>query len=255
MRGLFERLFGARSRPQNPHKTRPRPQSVDDLEKLERIRYLRWLRRYDPDAYDAAMRGAVGLPRSRSGDPLQAFVSTLETLRKAGLDQIIRPPEDNLLKEVIRAFGSGAALALLQSQGLRPAVLPASTPNALGTPPPAVPPPDGASSAPPADPPREAPGPLGGLSLTSRLLIAQLEKRTPEEAADWLRSQTHPIARQVVQVLAQTPDDHLPALLGRLAQDAPDLAGAIAWLRSRPEWFLQAVHCLRARQADAESAL
>lgn len=85
-----------------------------------------------------------------------------------------------------------------------------------------------------------------GMSLISQWVVSQLEPLTPEQAARWLLSQPAPQAAQLVQLFVMTPDERLPALLAELGGQIPDLAGAMNWLRSRPQWFIETVHALRA---------
>lgn len=81
------------------------------------------------------------------------------------------------------------------------------------------------------------------MSIESMILTAQFDGATPEGFARWLLAQ--PQAGELVELLQQTPDDHIPALLAQVPQRAPKLAGFAQHLRKNPAKFMAVVQVLR----------
>lgn len=209
------------------------------------------MQRRNPELADLAIlrKHGIDLGEDQDEDPIRNLVRTLRELRQAGLIEDPRKAgEEEWWKEALRAAGQGLGLAVLSAQrGVMPGIVPPPSPGPTPyvEPSPSLP----SVAHPPVQPPSTPEVPM---SLVSQWVISQLQPLNPEQAAQWLLSQPAPQARQLVELLVRTPDEQLPALLGELATQVPDLAGAIAWLRSRPQWLVDTVHAVR-RLSGAQS--
>ncbi len=75
------------------------------------------------------------------------------------------------------------------------------------------------------------------VTATSKAIIAILEPMTPQQAAQWLIDQRAKFSEFFVDALVRVPDDHLSQLPDAIAAEVPDVAGVMAWLKSKPDWL------------------
>lgn len=223
MLGFLRRVFGGEPAPA-PRRPRGPAKSAAEREKLAELRYLQELRRRDRAEYDRIMKRRMGL--DDEGDELDRFIAMQERLRRARVLKGLDSGEGSWIRDALA--GLPILLQALQAQAGPAAAAPA----------PAEPAPAALPAAHPPHPTEAA------MSLISRYLVGQLQMRTPEQAAAWLRTQTHPQAREFVARLAATPDEEVLLRLDELAS-VPDLHGLVAWLRARPDWLLATVRALR----------
>ena len=237
--------------PRGPRRT---PKELLDLQKA---RYIAHLRETDPAAYDTYMQQLLGI-RKDAPDPIGMVAGTMRGLREAGLIPDDEPgragePEGSRIAEkLIEAVGPsmGPVLAELISsrqQGqpaastspVAPTAAPASAPQTA----PAAPP---APAGPiPERPPLDAEPPMDFLS---RMVVAGLDGKTPEQAALWFNNRTEQQARALVEALRQCPDSTLPAYIQHIGSTEDGGAPYLAWWLARPErwpWFVAGVRALR----------
>lgn len=231
--GIGERLFGKRGEKRGRGPAR----SAAEREKIEELRFLRELKRTDPQLYRQMMLERIGLSAHRSEVTMETVMRVKEYLNAVGLKIVPSRGgselDDDSLRAILRDIMPVAAPLIQQALAVR---------AAAATSPPSPP----AAEQPPSAPAAEEP-----VSLISQYVIGQFSRLGPEESARWLLSQQHPAAGELLQRLQSMPDEQIPALLDEIAQSAPDLAGVIAWLRQRPRWLMDLVRALRDSQAKA----
>ncbi len=225
--GLFGKLFGAAPAPSGKRRYRGPGKTPAEREKLEGLRFLRELKENDPAQYNSLMLKRLGLGEKQK-DEFEALETMVSRLKRMGL---IKSPNElggdgSIIRDAIA--GMGMLLQMNGGLGQRPA----------------------AQAQQIAEPePQAQPQPQqqqeGQVSLASMFVIGQLQSKSPEQAAAWLRAQPYPQAQQLVQMLRTTPDDQIPVLLGQITSYVPDLAGVVDWLRQRPEWLMDTVRVLR----------
>lgn len=223
---LVQRFF---TRGQAPKKSAPkgeRPKkkrrTPAEIVKEEEAKHILRAKRVRPDLYNRMMDERTGL-------------SEFDTGGEGG--------GGDLLKTVVGALVQGAAPLLLSNlpqqmgQPAVPVMPPATMVPAYATPPDTVTAPMPAPSVEVADDARFY---LDGLGNGSK---------TPGEAADWLRAQTDPMSKTIVQIIVQTPDDDIPRVLDHLEKTRPTLAPVVAFLRRDPAWLVAALREVRAKSA------
>ncbi len=80
-------------------------------------------------------------------------------------------------------------------------------------------------------------------------IIAELEGRDPEQAADWLRTNGALWTWVLVPELQQTPDAERPARLAELGIAYPSYHQLAEWLLAQPDWLQATVDRLRSQHA------
>ena len=214
-------------------------------EKQEQLRFLRELKSRDPRLYEQIMLRRMGLGDDR--DELATTLKTLSQLREAGL---VDDPKDAAGRQWVRDLapmlpGLLQVLGGIGAQTQGHQMAPAQPYQPQAAPPPAQP-----STEPELDP-AELPVEM---STVSRQVIAVLEPLSPTQAAEWLLGQRVPFATWLADQLVATPDDQIPALLGEIVAQVPDLAGLMAWLRARPSWLMEFVREVRRLKAPARAS-
>lgn len=232
--------------PEPPKRGRPKGTKMTYAEKRlrredkRRQEFLDELRENDPETYKEVMLSHLmkGKGAPKKGE-LETLAANIRQLRDIGIPidgkGLAEDSGRSWIGEGIKELGAAALeyfktqqtamqLQALQIQHGQPAnpALPAPASNGH-------------------QPPEE-----DNVSLQSRYLIGLLERKTPQEAAEWLNQRQEPQVRDLVSGLAHTPEQHLISVLDDLAGQAPDFADAFAWLKTRPQWFLEAVRALRA---------
>lgn len=214
--------------------------SADERLKLEKLQFLRDLRRSDPELYrqlmiDDVRRHFGGAPE----DPIGQMVKQIKQLREVGLLQDTEDVgKDSFLRDVLNSeagkAAAAAAMALLMDR-LQPA---AAAPMAASN--------SAPSLAGQAQNPQRLTNGHHDPEDEMQALISRLSAMTPEQAARYL----HDLGRQqpdgsMLVTLLQVPDDQLDGYLARVAQRFPMTAGLVQFLRTRWDWTLATVRELR----------
>lgn len=204
---------------------------MDAKTQLELKRMELELRRMNDDGEDHLNITVADLPRLN------------KSLAAAGFEIRPKNASNDSLQTLIESVpqivnGLGPVLVSAQQQRLAaqaaqsaPAVLPVPSPG------PAAPAP-----APTPEPTREE---STEVNWVVGYIKAQLSPRDPEQAAAWIKSQSHPYAADLVAMIQRTPDSRVFASLDEQAKQAPDFRPLVDWLKQRGEWTLQVCHHLR----------
>lgn len=237
-------------------KRKPRGKGLTGDERLKRAmaRALDDTRLRNPARYEQLMQKLMerelGLGGD-DGDPVKRMVESVKMLRSAGfIDDPRTAGQNRWLRDLLEPLGEGIGTVFMQMQQAKAMQAMAVNPPALSAPA-ATPAPVPAQTE---EPPTEEPQPVqeGKLPLLSQIVIANLERRNPEEAADWLLSQ--PYAKTLTDALSQTADDDLLVLLDSIASRYPDLGGLVSWLRQRPDWLVATVRAVRNKAGVPQAA-
>ncbi len=259
--GFLDQFWG-RKGDKKPVRGKSRP--IEERLKAEELRQLKRLEREDPIIARQFWLRRLGLERDEQ-DKLESALDVIQKLQDRGL---IPESADKLSGDTwLREIGKGIAM------GLGPALMTMMTRPPTGLPyPPMYPPVQVPIQAPtqvqapeqpaqselPAKQPQPAtpdtePAPAtqqesvipDDVSESSKQLIALFADKSPEEAVALIAS--HPQARLFGQGLLMVPEEQLLLHLHSLEMTIPDLAGFVAWLRSRPTWLVAVVRGLRAQ--------
>lgn len=229
-------IFGNKPKPQG----RGKAKTAAEKEKLEELRYLKNIKRAQPEVYDQIMRKKLGLDKPT--DPILGFFDTYKMFSKAGLVPAMKEESltDNIKNGVfgiLEFFGKWQqASQQVADEPYTPTVQvqsPYQTQMQMQ-------PPVQIEQPPAQQIIREE----AQVSIISRIIIMQLDGKTPEEAAKWIHSR--PEAKDLLAVLQQTPEDKIFLLLDEYGKSTPDLAGLVAWLQGRQQWFLDTLRQLKA---------
>lgn len=242
---LFSWLFG---RSDQPKRQRAPNRSGEDRLKAEKARYLAHLRRTNPRKYEDLMAREIGLGESTPNDPFEQvkkLAGTVKELRESGLlpKEPAQEPGERLVEKLIENADKLAPVAVGAFQaaqlGATPRRIPAGEPFREQ---PAIAAPETTAS-------------LGEetMSLVERLkaemlidyIRTQLEHETPVQAAAWIRSQKHPAAQHLVNLIRQTDDANLFDRLEAELAGFPAYQPLLAWLHSRAAWTLEVAQHLR----------
>lgn len=243
--GLFGRIFRKSEQPTKGKPGRPKGSknlTVAEKDKLEELRFLRQLKKEDPDLYRERMLERVGLSTKRRENPLQSAKQTLKELTE--ITDLIRrddPTDNSMGKELLTALPAIIQMwAAMQGQNMQQQQAQYQTPQPQPEP--------VAAQLQPEPQPVEADAPefqQAPMSLPSQWLVSQLDGKSSIEAASWLHTQNNEIAVAFVQQLCSTPDEHLKDLVTAMASQNPALAGFAYWLGQHWPWFIETVHELR----------
>ncbi len=232
-----KRAGGTSKRVRGPQKT------ADERMKMEQVRFMKWLKTNDPNAYYGMMLKKMGaVPEQR--DQFEELEKMVTRLKKMG---VIRGANDldspsSWIKDAVQ----GLALVfpmMAQMQRQQPAPVQALAPQ----PAPQLQAPQQVQQVAPEPEPEEQEV-AEEMSDTSKAIIAELEQKSPNQAAAWMVNQSDANVRALVQKLCSTPDEKIPAFLAALEGLAPDYAGAISWLRKRPDYLMQTIRLVRQMQ-------
>lgn len=224
------------------------------------LRFERWLtklERADPGEYNRVMQLRHGLVSAKSDDSdLDRYLATAAKMRAAGFDG--GTDGGGVMGEIAKAVSQGLALVpefLSRRSGGVPRVQvvphrPAEVPAPAGQIAAAVEAPKPRPKKKPkttavaaaAEPAADAPP----MTLQSRWVVAQLEGKSPEDAAVWLLGLPAAGTKDLVAAILATPDEGIPALLDEVAAANPDAAGLVAWLHAWPN-LMPTVHAIRER--------
>lgn len=233
--GLLQRLLGDSTSGGKKPRIRAPNKSADEREKMQRVRFLQHMRKENPSMYQEIMLKRIGAAPDKKDD-FEELERMVARLKRMGLiknpNEMAGDDTGSLLRDAIAGLGM-----FMQMQGRGPVIMPPPQVEYMPPPPHTEQP---AIAAPSQVQQEERP-----MGLMERTIKAQLETKTPEEAAKWFLAQTHPTARDIVRAFCDSEDAGIPQLLDDLARQAPDFAGLIAWLKSREEWLLETVKHLR----------
>ncbi len=240
--GFLRWLLGPEVEQEKPKRqVRGKARPANERLAREEAAYLAHLRKTNPAKWAQIMEARMGLGIEKEDEfaQLEAMIARLKRMGLIKNPRDLSDDEDGMVRDLIKALAPALAPALggllaAQQRSVAP------TPAVITAPAQINPPAQAVQAEPAAS--QEAPVPM---SFLSRLVIAQLQNKSPREAAEWLQRRKEPEVRGVVDSLCQTPDERLPELLDAVAKQAPDYAGLIDWLRKRPEWLLAAIHELR----------
>lgn len=258
--GLFDRLIGKKGSGK-PVRGKSRP--IEERLKAEELRQLKRLEKEDPMIARQFWLRRLGLERDEQ-DKLESALDVIQKLQDRGLipESADKLSGDTWLREIGKgiAMGLGPALMTMMSRppttGLpyspmyQPMQMSPQAPIQTQMPEQVAQTELPAKQSQPA-PPDTEPAPTsqedtvvsGDVSEASKQLIALFTDKSPEEAVALIAS--HPQARLFGQGLLMVPEEQLLLHLQSLEMTIPDLAGFVAWLRSRPEWLLAVVRGLR----------
>ena len=217
---------------------KPNKSATEKVEN-EKSAYIQWAKRHNRPLYERMMQELCGL--QEKPDNLAITLKTVRDLQGSGFfpkDPRDLDDDDAESKRILVQGIGGLLQGFVQAQN-QPRAPMLSQPQAEYTPPPTN------TEQPAIAPPSRVQQEERPMGLIERTIKAQLETKTPEEAAKWFLAQTHPTAKDIVRAFCDSSDAGIPQLLDDLAQQAPDFAGLIAWLKSRDEWLLETVRHLR----------
>ncbi len=230
----FLGIFSRQSTPQKKHPPRgPGKPAKERLERM-RVRRLEELRRTDPERYSEIMDSELGLKGKKATIDHETVLAVKDYLHSLGLKIVPAKGggalDDDSLMSIMRDFAP--LIGMLIPQQAQPVQTTATVQPA--------PQPVAEQAQLPAPQPEQHEVQMSGLS---KIIIGQLQNRTPEQAAEWLMAQ--PIARPVVDAIINSPDEQIPLVLDSIVQQQTDLAGAIEWLRRKPEFLMSMVRAVR----------
>lgn len=263
-------LFGGHRQPKDESKRRSasdRKAAVEVALEREKLRFLRVLRRTDPQRWQRYMAKLAGI--GDDDDQLAVAESVINRLKDMGIltdpQNLGRSELSEMLKPLLPVL-----ITYLLSQNRQAAPAQPSAPQAV-QPAAAVPnvqplqqipqqplspnghqhdhapiSPDG-----PAETSAEGGLPMaqsasGGLSPLSAYLIDQFESKSEGEIVAWiLANQTIPMVQQFTALLVQTPDAQLPTVISQIGRQNPDLRGFADWLFDHWSLFRSVTSMLR----------
>lgn len=259
--GLLDQFLRRRG---NKKPVRGKSRPIEERLKAEELRQLKRLEREDPVVARQFWLRRLGLERDEQ-DKLESALDVIQRLQDRGLipESADKLSGDTWLREIGKgiAMGLGPALMTMTTRPLtglpyppmyQPTQVPMPTPTQVQvaeqpahSEQPAKQPPLAPPDTEPAPAPQEDTVVPDNVSDASKQLIALFADKSPEEAVALITS--HPQARVFGQGLLMVPEEQLLLHLHSLEMTIPDLAGFVAWLRSRPTWLVAVVRRLRAQ--------
>lgn len=209
---------------------RPRPNYADEI-KREQLRWLREKRRSNPQFFDAIMAEQLGYEGlGEGGGGKGGGLITPETLQMFGA----------LASGFMGAKQGGGPPQLLEGQVIQqpaPPPIPAPVPEYQPAPPQ------------PEPPQQERPVSITGV-MVANYIVGQLKQcTTPADAANWILSQSHPQAREVVTSLQAIQESQIMTWLDVMERNHPDMQPVVTWFRQRPDFYRAAAMAIRSAPA------
>lgn len=257
--GWLAKIFGPEPRRRGPSKS-----GTDRLAAMDAA-YLRWLKKNN------SQRWAEYMERRMAGyqptNPLKEFIAMRKDLAAAGLipkseggdtlDRLI-----DKLPEIASAVAPAAAnVAAARAGSARSQEGSVSPPAQIEAPkrrrrPPEPEPVAEDEAAEESDSAEETSGAEEveqmKIEVPPQLIIATvknaLDKKTPEQAAAWIRAKAreYPAAADIVKLAKETTDDQVMGRLRTYGEAAPVFAPLMGWLIARGDWTIQVARQLRA---------
>lgn len=235
--GFLSGMFGRGSKKQTKGRG-PGRSPRERFEKLK-LRRLEELKRTNPARYAEIIDAELGIDARKQTLDIETVLAVKEYLNQMGLKIVPLKGgsslDDDSLTSIIRDFAPLVQAILPQQQQIvqNPATV---HPNEYQQPVAEEPRPQ--LPEPKPEPQHEVP-----MSALSKIVISNLQNRSPEQAAQWLMEQ--PIARPVVDAIINSSDEQVPMILDSIVQSQPDLAGAMQWLRRQPDYLMAMVRAVR----------
>lgn len=235
--------FGTKKRRRGPSK------SGADMMAKEEARFLRELRKRNPNKYAEIMIGRMGFGGDNNDGELAKFAKTIGALKEiTGVDfaDVMGGGKDDL-KGMLKDFAGtevGAAVIGGLITRFMPGVVPGAQQSQVTVVEPAQPS-QATIAEGPSNPQLQEPAKVSP-SMECQLLLALFKNTPAEQAVAQLRAQNKPEINQFLDKLGQcNANDEVASVFREILALKPDLHDAIHWLATNPPYLAAVINSLK----------